>query len=78
MVVRLRCQRWGRRNRPFYRIVAADQRAPRDGKFIEIVSAACGGPWLSIRDPLHTHDMLLEYVLRFASASSCCSPQRAA
>jgi len=27
----------GRRNRPFYRVVAADSRSPRDGKFIEII-----------------------------------------
>lgn len=38
MPVRLRLQRFGRHNRPFYRIVAADSRSPRDGKFIEIVS----------------------------------------
>ena len=37
MVVRLRLQRWGCKHRPFYRIVAADARAPRDGKFIEIL-----------------------------------------
>lgn len=37
MVVRLRLQRWGQRNSPFYRIVAADAKAPRDGKFIEII-----------------------------------------
>lgn len=37
MVVRLRLARHGQRNRPFYRIVAADARAPRDGRFIEIV-----------------------------------------
>src|SRR5690625_106642 len=35
MSVRLRLQRRGRRRKPFYHIVAADQRAPRDGKFIE-------------------------------------------
>ncbi|TFJ82261.1 hypothetical protein NSK_006381 [Nannochloropsis salina CCMP1776] len=35
MVVRLRLQRFGRHDRPFYRIVAADSRAPRDGRFIE-------------------------------------------
>ena len=29
--------RFGRRNRPFYRVVAADSRAPRDGKFLEIL-----------------------------------------
>jgi len=38
MVVRLRLQRFGRTHSPFYRMVAADSRAPRDGKFIEIVS----------------------------------------
>ena len=27
----------GRRNRPFYRVVIADSRSPRDGKFIEII-----------------------------------------
>lgn len=36
-MVRLRLQRVGRRNRPSYRIVAADSRAPRDGAFIEII-----------------------------------------
>ena len=38
MVVRLRLQRFGRVHSPFYRMVAADARAPRDGKFLEIVS----------------------------------------
>ena len=38
MVVRLRLQRFGRTHSPFYRMVAADSRAPRDGKFLEIVS----------------------------------------
>jgi len=27
----------GRRNRPFYRVVVADSRSPRDGKFIDII-----------------------------------------
>jgi small subunit ribosomal protein S16 len=35
MAVRLRLARMGRKKRPFYRIVAADQRSPRDGRFIE-------------------------------------------
>ena len=39
MVVRLRLQRFGRKNLPFYRIVAADAKAPRDGRFIERVSS---------------------------------------
>lgn len=36
-MVRLRLQRVGRRNRPSYRIVAADSRSPRDGAFVEIL-----------------------------------------
>lgn len=35
MAVRLRLQRHGRKQKPFYHIVAADQRSPRDGRFIE-------------------------------------------
>mmetsp|Transcript_10094 Transcript_10094/g.13135 ORF Transcript_10094/g.13135 Transcript_10094/m.13135 type:complete len:107 (-) Transcript_10094:363-683(-) len=37
MVVRLRLQRFGRTHSPFYRIVAADSRAKRDGKFLEVL-----------------------------------------
>ncbi|MCB1307451.1 MAG: 30S ribosomal protein S16 [Leptospiraceae bacterium] len=36
-MVRLRLQRLGSKNRPFYRVVAADIRSPRDGRFIEIL-----------------------------------------
>jgi small subunit ribosomal protein S16 len=35
MAVRIRLARFGRKKRPFYRIVAADQRSPRDGRYIE-------------------------------------------
>ena len=35
MSVRIRLSRSGSKKRPYYRIVAADQRAPRDGRFIE-------------------------------------------
>jgi small subunit ribosomal protein S16 len=35
-MVKLRLQRFGNHKRPFYRIVAADAKAPRDGKFLEI------------------------------------------
>lgn len=37
MTVRIRLQRHGAKKRPFYRVVAADQRAPRDGRFIELL-----------------------------------------
>jgi len=35
LAVRIRLRRMGAKKRPFYRIVVADSRAPRDGKFIE-------------------------------------------
>ena len=35
MAVTIRLSRFGTKKRPFYRIVVADSRAPRDGKFIE-------------------------------------------
>ena len=37
MAVKLRLTRMGAKKAPVYRIVAADSRAPRDGRFIEIV-----------------------------------------
>jgi small subunit ribosomal protein S16 len=37
MAVSIRLRREGSKNRPFYRIVVADSRGPRDGKFIEII-----------------------------------------
>jgi len=37
MAVKLRLRRMGATKRPFYRIVAADSRYPRDGKFIEVI-----------------------------------------
>lgn len=36
-MVRIRLTRMGATKRPFYRIVAADSRRPRDGKFLEIL-----------------------------------------
>lgn len=35
MAVKIRLQRKGRKQRPFYHIVVADSRSPRDGRFIE-------------------------------------------
>ncbi|MCD6363235.1 MAG: 30S ribosomal protein S16 [Synergistetes bacterium] len=36
-MVRIRLMRMGAKKKPFYRLVVADARAPRDGKFIEIL-----------------------------------------
>lgn len=35
MATRIRLRRMGAKKKPFYRIVVADSRAPRDGRFIE-------------------------------------------
>jgi len=37
MAVKMRLKRMGAKKAPFYRIVVADSRSPRDGKFIENV-----------------------------------------
>lgn len=39
MAVKIRLQRKGRKKRPFYHIVIADARAPRDGRFIEQIGS---------------------------------------
>ncbi|MEH6940480.1 MULTISPECIES: 30S ribosomal protein S16 [Bacillus] len=37
MAVKIRLKRMGAKKSPFYRIVVADSRSPRDGRYIEIV-----------------------------------------
>ncbi len=37
MPIRIRLSRGGRKKRPFYRVVAANSEAPRDGKFLDIL-----------------------------------------
>lgn len=37
MAVKIRLTRMGDKKSPFYRVVVADSRAPRDGKFIDII-----------------------------------------
>jgi small subunit ribosomal protein S16 len=39
MAVSIRLRREGTKNRPYYKVVVADRRSPRDGKFIEIIGA---------------------------------------
>ncbi len=47
MAVRIRLARHGTTNRPFYRIVAADSRSPRYGRFIELL-----GTYDSLQEPI--------------------------
>ena len=46
MATRIRLRRMGSNKRPFYRLVVADQRSPRDGRFIEII-----GRYHPLNDP---------------------------
>ena len=39
MSVRIRLKRMGTHKKPYYRLVVADSRAPRDGRFIEMVGS---------------------------------------
>ena len=48
MAVKLRMTRMGAKKRPFYRIVAADSRSPRDGRFIELL-----GTYIPSTNPAH-------------------------
>ena len=47
MAVRIRLKRMGAKKRPFYRVVVADSRAPRDGRFIETL-----GTYNPLTDPV--------------------------
>jgi small subunit ribosomal protein S16 len=50
MAVKLRLRREGTKKKPHYRVVAADSRAPRDGRFIEIL-----GEYHPLDDPSTIH-----------------------
>lgn len=49
-MVKLRLKRMGKKKAPFYRIVAADSRSPRDGRFIEEI-----GTYDPTKDPSEFH-----------------------
>ncbi len=46
MAVKIRLTRMGDKKAPFYRVIVADSRAPRDGKFIDII-----GTYNPLKDP---------------------------
>src|SRR6476661_6025472 len=39
MATKIRLQRFGKKGKPFYHVVVADSRAPRDGRFIERIGS---------------------------------------
>ncbi|WP_022792744.1 30S ribosomal protein S16 [Marinococcus halotolerans] len=50
MATRIRLKRMGSNKRPFYRLVVADSRAPRDGRFIEEI-----GTYNPLTNPAEFH-----------------------
>jgi len=49
VAVKLRLVRMGKKKQPTYRVVAADSRSPRDGRFLEILAPT--PPWRSTAEP---------------------------
>jgi len=66
-MVRIRLRRVGKRKQPVYRVVVADSRSPRDGRFIEVI-----GQYKPLEDPseivLDT-DKALEWLRKGAQPS---------
>ncbi len=60
MAVRIRLARMGAKKKPFYRLVAADSEAPRDGKFLETL-----GYYDPMKDPeeIKIHEDKVRYWL---------------
>lgn len=67
MPVRLRLTRKGAKKKPFYRIVAADSEAPRDGRFLEVL-----GYYDPLKDPAQVkmdEDKVRKWIQRGAKVS---------
>jgi small subunit ribosomal protein S16 len=67
MPVRVRLTRKGTKKRPFYRIVAADSEAPRDGRFLEVL-----GYYDPLKDPVQLNvdeEKLQKWIQRGATVS---------
>lgn len=64
MAVKLRLRRMGRKKRPIYKIVAADSRSPRDGKFLEAV-----GMYNPLTDP-HTVEFNIDRTMYWLSVGA--------
>ena len=61
-MVRIRLRRVGKRKQPVYRVVVADSRSPRDGRFIEII-----GQYKPLTDPSEIvidNDKALDWLAR--------------
>ena len=67
MAVKIRLRRMGQKKAPFYRIVVADSRSPRDGRFIEEI-----GTYDPTKDPSEYHvneELAKEMVSKWCKAN---------
>ena len=70
MAIKIRLTRGGSKKRPFYRVVAADSRMPRDGRFIEKLGTY--NPLLPKEDPKRVNlniDKINEWIKKGAQVS---------
>ncbi len=64
MSVKIRLKRMGSKKRPFYRIVVADSRAPRDGRFI--TSVGTYNPLTTPKEVKFDEDAVMEWLQKGA------------
>lgn len=70
MPARIRLQRHGKKNQPFYHIVVADGRAPRDGRFIEKLGTY--NPMTNPAEIILNEDKACEWLKNGAQPSPTC------
>lgn len=67
MSIKIRLKRMGSKKKPFYRIVVADSRSPRDGRFIEMVGTY--NPLVEPAEVKIVEDSVLEWMKKGAQPS---------
>ena len=67
MAVKIRLKRMGSKKSPFYRIVVADSRSPRDGRFIETVGTY--NPLLNPAEVSINEELALQWLAKGAQPS---------
>ena len=67
MSVKIRLERMGSKKRPFYRIVVADSRAPRDGRFI--TSLGTYNPLTTPKEIKFDEDAIMDWLQKGAQPS---------
>ena len=67
MAVKIRLKRMGSKKSPFYRVVVADSRSPRDGRFIETIGTY--NPLLNPAEVSINEELALQWVANGAQPS---------